>query len=201
MLKLRDIMTRDVLTLRPEATVREAMQLLASRHVSGAPVVSGEKVVGVISSGDLLSFATYGGATTGNRDGGADGPSGLDRWEAGHMPGPGGAKIWLRGEDGLLSGMAAAPATPDLDARTVSHLMTRRLRSMGSDAAVTWAADYMRRERIRRLLVMDNDRLVGIVSLTDIVRAVAEHRLTTRRRYVFPRRSHATSATTDRRTS
>ncbi|MGH7713105.1 MAG: CBS domain-containing protein, partial [Gemmatimonadaceae bacterium] len=50
-------MTTDVLSVSPELSVRDAMALLASRHVSGAPVVTGGKVVGVISSTDLLDFA------------------------------------------------------------------------------------------------------------------------------------------------
>src|SRR5215213_376642 len=57
MLRLRDIMTRQVMTLEPQMTLREAMENLSARNVSGAPVVSGQKVVGVISASDLLSFA------------------------------------------------------------------------------------------------------------------------------------------------
>ena len=57
MLRLRDIMTRQVMTLAPQMTLREAMENLTARNVSGAPVVSGQKVVGVISASDLLSFA------------------------------------------------------------------------------------------------------------------------------------------------
>ena len=57
MLKLRDIMTRDVITVSPDLALRDAMELLTARHVSGAPVVSDSKVVGVVSVTDLLSFA------------------------------------------------------------------------------------------------------------------------------------------------
>ena len=57
MLRMRDIMTRRVVTLEPQMTLREAMEILVARHLSGAPVVSGDRVVGVISAGDLLSFA------------------------------------------------------------------------------------------------------------------------------------------------
>ena len=39
MLKLRDIMTRDVVSATPDMTIRDAMQLLSERHLSGAPVV------------------------------------------------------------------------------------------------------------------------------------------------------------------
>ena len=57
MLRLRDIMTTDVLTVSPELTIRDAMALLSTRHVSGAPVVASGKVVGVLSGTDLLEFA------------------------------------------------------------------------------------------------------------------------------------------------
>ncbi len=57
MLRLRDIMTTDVVTVEPETTIREAMELFASRHISGAPVVAGNRLVGVITSTDLMAFA------------------------------------------------------------------------------------------------------------------------------------------------
>ncbi len=56
MLKLKDIMTRDVVSASPDMTIRDAMELLSERHVSGAPVVDGGKVVGVFSASDLLAF-------------------------------------------------------------------------------------------------------------------------------------------------
>src|SRR5690349_9336601 len=57
MLRLRDIMTTDVLTLDPNVTIREAMDLLSSNRISGAPVMAGDEVIGVISASDLLQFA------------------------------------------------------------------------------------------------------------------------------------------------
>ncbi len=56
MLKLRDIMTTDVVTATPDMSLREAMEMLSSRHISGAPVTAGGKVVGIFSASDLLSF-------------------------------------------------------------------------------------------------------------------------------------------------
>lgn len=54
MLRLRDIMTRDVFTLPRDATIREALEKLSAIHMSGAPVVSDGKVVGVISVADIV---------------------------------------------------------------------------------------------------------------------------------------------------
>ena len=56
MLRLRDIMTTDVLTVTPEPSVREALELLGMRHVSGAPVVSGGTLLGVVTGTDLMNF-------------------------------------------------------------------------------------------------------------------------------------------------
>src|SRR5262245_8176262 len=54
MLKLADIMTRDVVTVTPETSLREVIDLFTAKHISGAPVVSGHEVVGVISAADIL---------------------------------------------------------------------------------------------------------------------------------------------------
>jgi CBS domain-containing protein len=57
MVRLRDIMTTKVLTLAPDVSLRDAMELLAENHFSGAPVVAGGRVLGVISSTDILDYA------------------------------------------------------------------------------------------------------------------------------------------------
>jgi len=56
MLRLRDIMTTDVVCATPDMTIRDAMELLSSGHLGGAPVVDGGKVVGILSTTDLLAF-------------------------------------------------------------------------------------------------------------------------------------------------
>ena len=192
MLKLRDIMTRDVTTLSSDLTLRDAMELLVTRHVSGAPVVSSGKVVGVISATDLLSFT----ASQSGKEEGATDEDGLDVWESEPESEdgaePSGAyftETWSDTGDELnelrfndLVGRELGA----LDERTVGEVMTRRVCSLPSSADVPKAADYMRREGIHRLLVMDGGNLSGIVSAMDIAKAVADHRLTTRT-YVFGR--------------
>ena len=57
MLKLkRHHDARNVVSATPDMTIRDAMQLLSERHLSGAPVLDGGKVVGVFSASDLLGF-------------------------------------------------------------------------------------------------------------------------------------------------
>src|ERR1019366_5234055 len=56
-LRVRDIMTTNVITLSPQTSLLSAVQLFADSQVTGAPVVEGSKVVGVLSVSDLLEFS------------------------------------------------------------------------------------------------------------------------------------------------
>jgi CBS domain-containing protein len=51
---VRDIMTEQVTTVRPEMTVEQCMALVTEQHIRHLPVLSGGKVVGIISIGDLV---------------------------------------------------------------------------------------------------------------------------------------------------
>ncbi len=63
MLILRDIMTPDPVTLTPQTSIRDAVEFLRSRGISGAPVVSGTRVVGVVSNSDFVDFTSDQGVT------------------------------------------------------------------------------------------------------------------------------------------
>ena len=120
--------------------------------------------------------------------------------------GVGGAPVMLHGAllgmvsaRDLLDFMAGLPAEPDevrertargiLDDHTVEEAMTRSpLRTAPPDLPVPLAADIMSRDGLHRLPVLEGERLVGIVSTSDVVRALASRRLD-RTVLVFPRRT------------
>jgi CBS domain-containing protein len=54
-LKVQDVMTRLVITLSPEASIQEAAQKLLQGRISGAPVVDGGRLVGIVSEADLVA--------------------------------------------------------------------------------------------------------------------------------------------------
>ncbi|MBM4194746.1 MAG: CBS domain-containing protein [Gemmatimonadetes bacterium] len=56
MIRVRDIMTRDVVAFAPETPLVEAIETLAERHISGAPVMRGDAIVGILTSSDILEF-------------------------------------------------------------------------------------------------------------------------------------------------
>lgn len=184
MLKLRDIMTREVRTLTPESSLRAAMELFDSYHVSGAPVMSGQRVVGVISASDVLAFLTTALQEPPARDA-DDLPDVLD--DAGELV-TGDAETMPPEDEPWTAGAADGGwrRWDPLDEHTVNEAMTYGVYALPPNTDVAAAADCMRSADVHRMLVMEDGRLLGIVTTMDLVRAVAEHRIVTRT-YVFQR--------------
>jgi len=191
MLRLRDIMTTDVVTLDPGTSIREAMELLGRHHVSGAPVVAGETLVGVVSATDLMTFASSLSGVPTMRDtaDASDFEEATlvtidDELDAGNAFF---TDLWDDAGADVVEREATinSPEWNALEEHDVSEAMTRvPLRTLPPDADARRAAAMMASERIHRVLVTDGDRLVGIVSSLDVVGAIADHRLGDRT-YVF----------------
>jgi CBS domain-containing protein len=192
MLRIRDAMTRDVLTVTPETTLREAAELFTSRHVSGAPVLDGQRVVGVVSATDVLEFV----ATSPRVPGPRTDEQELGEWAELPASEPGDAaagaffaEMW-EDADAETTQRFADSDGPEWDVfaeHTVQEVMTRRLCALPSTQSIPAAAEYMKTAGVHRLLVIDEGKLVGIITSIDIARAVADHRLQ-ERRLVFDRR-------------
>lgn len=194
MLKLRDIMTTDVVTVTPETSLRDAMELLARQHVSGAPVVSGASVVGVVTAADLMSFVASNPGVPTERGEAPDWGDITDvsvEQEVEEEDTPAGrffSELWDDAGADVAERIATlqGPEWNELEEHEVSEVMSRAIWCLSPDEPVDRAADLMRKESIHRVLVMEQDSLLGIVTTTDIARAVADHRLTART-YVFNR--------------
>ena len=191
MLTLRDIMTPEVVTLDPEMTLRDALEILAARQISGAPVVEGNRIVGAFSAMDAIEFlATTPGVPDVSEaqddeqgvtsheltDGDAEASPAyfVDFWS------DAGADVDERFRD------TGAAAWDLLAEHTVAEAMSRRVAVLSPNADVRAAADVMQQTRVHRVLVMDNGELVGIVTALDIANAVAHRRIESTR-YVYSR--------------
>lgn len=195
MLRLRDIMTDDLVTVSPETSVRDAMELLSRHHLSGAPVIAGGSLVGVVTTTDLMTFASsLPGAPT-ERDLGDDWPMWPEPPIASDVDAEAQpasayfADLWNDAGADVTTRMVSmvGPEWNALEEHHVSEVMTSApLATLPPTADVHLAADVMQRRGIHRVLVTEGERLVGIVSALDITRAVAQHKLT-ERTYVFGR--------------
>jgi CBS domain-containing protein len=115
-MKVKDVMTTKVITVREDQTKQNAARLLSQHRISGLPVVNGDDVlVGVVTEYDVIAR--------------------------------GGRKVGDIMTRGVIS------VTADTDLEEVSHILVH--------------------ERIKRLPVVEQGRLVGIVSRADLVRELA----------------------------
>jgi CBS domain-containing protein len=175
---VRSIMTRNPLTVTPETRIREAMELLCGEHLSGAPVVSGDRVAGVVSMTDLLSFVV----TTNENANEVSDEAFSNTWEN-RVDEPDEEDIQELTDDEILDEWAEEEsevfvdeADPDarglLDQHVVEEVMTTDIVSVPSSADIRTAAAPMDKHDIHRILVIDDGRLKGIVSSLDIARTV-----------------------------
>ncbi len=182
MVTLHDIMSVDVVTVSPDATLREVAELLADRHISGVPVVAAGEVVGVVSAMDLLEFDASSRAVPMRRDDMEEWGEWLEpqSWSDGsEAPSTYFSGLWEdAGAD--VSTRLAETESPEwnvLEEHSVRELMTRSLCMLPADTDVREAAQFMLRAGIHRILVIRDGCLVGVVSTMDVVKAVAQHGL------------------------
>ena len=179
MLRVSDIMTRDVLTLEGEASLREAMELLSTKHLSGIPIVAGERVTGIISLSDIIGFLiavpeSEAGEHLETLADSLEEPDEEDDDEdlrAVSMD----EDVWSEWSESPSMRADENPMTTEslLDQHTVEEAMNRDVISIGSSESVRSAATIMAKRGIHRVLVIDGGRLGGIVSALDIARAVS----------------------------
>lgn len=115
-MKVKDVMSTDVITVKEDQTRQQAASLLTKHRISGLPVVNDEGLVtGIVTEYDVIS-----------REG-----------------------------------------------EQVKHIMTRGIISVSADSDLEDVRQILVNESIRRLPVLDQGRLVGIVSRADLVREEA----------------------------
>jgi CBS-domain-containing membrane protein len=140
-----DVMTREVASVRPEAELKDAVFLMMDRKLSGLPVVDKDgQVVGMITEGDLLRRAEIG--------------------TQGEEPG------WF---ELLFTPGSAAFDYVRTHSRKVGMLMSANVVSIAPTAELAEAARLMRKLGLKRLPVIEDGRLVGILARADLLRALA----------------------------
>ena len=143
-----DLMTRHVAVVHPEMSLLAAVKLMAARRISGMPVVDDAgTIVGMISEGDLV------------------------RWHEGYTERQ---ARWL---DMLADGGHLAPAFLEgihEQRRKVKSVMSPGAMTVSEDTPARDVAHLMYSKNIKRVPVLRDGKLVGIVARSDLVRALAQ---------------------------
>ncbi len=142
-MRVADIMQTGWPTLRPDQTVEDVIKLFAESGISGAPVADGERLVGIVTEGDLIF-----------RDAEVKAPGFLDIL-GGIIP----LGTW---EEYRREALKSAGVTVD-------EVMTQDLITIPPDATLSEAATVMAEKRVRLLPVAEGEGLRGVVTRMDIL--------------------------------
>ncbi|KQW22008.1 histidine kinase [Afipia sp. Root123D2] len=144
----RDVMVAPVITVKPSTSVKEVAELFLKKKISAVPVIDSQgKLVGILSEGDLLHRVE----------------AGTER----HRP------WWFEifmGSDTLAAEYVKSHG------RKVSDIMTRKVIVASPETPLHEVATLMEKNAIKRVPIVENGQLVGIVSRANLIQAVATAR-------------------------
>lgn len=159
----RDLMQRDVVTLRPDSPLREALALLEEHEISGAPVVDASgRPVGFLTTRDVARPDHL----EGDRLVDARRETELVDLDADEQE-----EGFEEEELQILQREGYSPRT--LGAGAVQDWMSEEVTSVGPEDDLVGVCRTMARNAIHRVLVLERGRIVGIVTTMDIVRYLA----------------------------
>ncbi|HUI97518.1 MAG TPA: CBS domain-containing protein [Xanthobacteraceae bacterium] len=148
-MKARDVMVAPVVTVKPSASVKEVAKILLDNRISALPVVDdGGKVVGLVSEGDLMRRADLG----------------TQRHRAWWL-----AALFAEEE-------ALAAEYVKAHGRKVSDVMTKRVITAAPETSLNEIAGLLEKHSIKRVPIVENGALVGIVSRANLIQALATDR-------------------------
>ncbi len=148
MLTAKDIMTKDVVTVRPDTSIEELSALLVKNQISGVPVVDDSgNLYGMVTENDLIS-----------------------RNKRLHIPT---VVSFLDAAIYLESSKKFEEEVRRLAATKVGDICVRKVITIAEDATVTDIATIMAEKKAHLLPVMRGGRVVGIVGKRDVVKAAA----------------------------
>ncbi len=144
-MKAKDVMTPNVISIAPDASVLEALRLMLQHQISGLPVVDRNgDLVGIVTEGDFLRRTETGTERKRPR--------------------------WL---EFLVGAGTLARDYVRSHARRVNEVMTYDVETVSEEAQLGDIVNLMEKRRIKRVPVLRDGRLVGIVSRANLLRALA----------------------------
>ena len=153
-MKVKDIMTKDLITFKPDDTLHRALMVFSKSRISGAPVVEGDKLMGLVTELDIIKVLDI------------------------YMP-----KIHFTSVPHfflVLAGLKSRSKTTELKKKvmaasklSVDSFMTRQPVIIEKESDIMEAARLIDTYKVNRIPVMDGEKLVGILTRNDIINAVA----------------------------
>ena len=149
MLTAKDIMTKNVVTVKPETSIEDLASLLVKNQISGVPVVDeNDALYGIVTENDLIS-----------------------QNKRLHIPT---VVSFLDAAIYLESSKKFAEEVKRVTATTAGDICARKVITIAEDTPLTDIATIMSEKKVHILPVVKAGRIVGIIGKRDVVRAVAQ---------------------------
>ena len=143
-MKAQDVMVRNVITVRPDTSVAEAVKLLGEHDISALPVVDSDNhLVGILSEADLLR-----------------------RGDLDHRQHP----WWI---ETLMPAAMLANEFAKSQGKKVEEVMSTDLVTAAEDTPLCEIAAQLERHRVKRVPIVRNGKIVGVVSRSNLIQALA----------------------------
>jgi CBS domain-containing protein len=159
MKKVKDFMNKKVVSFKPEDSIFDVAQTFAKLGISGAPVVSRGKVIGVVSETDVVKFMSMKLSNTLNSK---------------SLPLQSLSMICLNLIRAGKSHLAIKKDLERISKTKVKNVMTKEAVSVSPDTNVFDAAAIMERHDVNRLPVVSSGKLIGIVARADLIKALVD---------------------------
>ncbi len=145
-MRVKDVMTKTVISVTPQTSVSDALDIMTRSRVSGLPVIDeGGLLVGIVSEGDFLRRSELG----------------TEKPQAHWL-----ASIFLPGRAAELYARAHA--------KHVDQIMSADVATIEEDATLGSAVELMEKRSVKRLPVVAGKRVVGMIARADFVHALAQ---------------------------
>ncbi|MEM2944371.1 MAG: CBS domain-containing protein [Methanomassiliicoccales archaeon] len=152
-LRVRDVMTTTVVTIKADATLHDATITFAVNGISGAPVVDDDgKLVGILSETDILAFVKK-------------------LQEEIRKKQPSVSFISVPFEE-ILKNEKLAELYKEISGKKISEIMSKDVVTVSPDTGIMEAIDIMMKKDVNRMPVIEHDKIVGIVTKGDIIWAL-----------------------------
>lgn len=149
-MKVKDVMSKKVITCAPSDVISDVTKKLKKHNISGMPVVERKKVIGVITESNILGLLRT--------------PEySKDLW----LPSP--LELIEVPIRELVEWVKTKKALEKIGNKPVARVMTQHVHTISPEESIEKAAEVMTEHHVNRLPVVEDDKLVGIITRGDII--------------------------------
>jgi CBS domain-containing protein len=153
-MKIEEVMTKEVVACSPDDPVEKIVKLMGEKNISGLPVLEAGRLVGIVTEGDIMKLLSVP-------------ESSRTLW----LPSPLEVILEIPFKE-LMQLRKMQKSYTDTGQKPVKEIMSKNIITISPDSELADAASLMSRHKVKRLPVVKNDKMVGIITRDDIIQGL-----------------------------